>query len=101
MSWLRSLKHMGWLCNFAVWFNVVNFIIVMIAAAKYGPDTTVTVQTTLLNKAWLKNPAPVKTFFSVPPAEYQQNVPSPSTAVLQGVNSMVYSYSVSSTTFPD
>ena len=25
---LRSLQHLGWLCNFAVWFNIVSFIIV-------------------------------------------------------------------------
>ena len=93
MAWLRSLKHLGWLCNASVWLNVITFIIVMVAAAKFGPDATVTIQSTLLPKAWLKNHPPVKTFFSTPPSEYQQNTPVLANARLQGVNNMVYSYS--------
>lgn len=27
-GYLRSLKHLGWFCNFAVWLNIVTFIIV-------------------------------------------------------------------------
>ena len=26
---MRSLKHLGFLCNFAVWFNIVSFIIIV------------------------------------------------------------------------
>ena len=63
-GWLRPLRHLGWLCNFAVWIKLVSFIIIMATAATHGPDTTVAIQTTLI-----KNNEPVKTFFGVPPPQ--------------------------------
>lgn len=93
MAWLRSLKHLGWLCNASVWLNVITFVIVMVCAGMFGPDATVTIQSTLLPKEWLTNTPPVKTFWGTPPALYQQNTPDPNNARLQGVNNMVYSYS--------
>ena len=54
---LRSLKHIGFLANFAVWINIVSFVIILVVAPKYGPDPTYALQTTLL-----KTFEPVKTF---------------------------------------
>ncbi|KAJ5126107.1 hypothetical protein N7526_008284 [Penicillium atrosanguineum] len=92
-GYMRSLKHLGWFCNSAVWINIVSFIIVCAAAAKYGPDPTAAVQTGILNKDWVTNPAPVKTFANAPPPEYQQSNADPFAAKFNGINSMVYAYS--------
>ncbi|KAJ5661745.1 uncharacterized protein N7477_009361 [Penicillium maclennaniae] len=92
-GYMRSLKHLGWFCNSAVWINVVSFIIVCAAAAKYGPDPTAAVQNGILNKDWATNPAPVKTFAGAPPAEYQPTDANPFAAKFNGINSMVYAYS--------
>jgi hypothetical protein len=88
-GWLRSLKHLGWLCNFAVWFNIVSFIIIMAAAGSNGPDPTYAIQTTTLPK----NFVPVKTFSSVPPAAYQQGGNTGFAAVFNGIDTIVYAYS--------
>ena len=61
-GWLLALRHLGWLCNFAVWINIVSFVVIMTAAATHGPETTVALQTTLI-----KQSKPVKTFVGVPP----------------------------------
>ena len=87
-GFLRSLRHLGWLCNFAVWINIVSFIIICAAAATNGPDPTVALQTTLL-KSFL----PVKTFTGTPPAEYQQQTTNPFAAVFNGIDTIVYAYS--------
>ena len=88
-SWLRSLKHLGFLCNFAVWFNIISFIIVCVAAAQHGPDPTVAIQTTILPKQI----HPVKTFANTPPPEYQQQTTDLFAAVFNGIDSIVYAYS--------
>jgi len=85
---LRALKHVGWLANFAVWINIVSFIIILVVAPKYGPDTTYAIQTTLLSK-----PLPVKTFWGVPPPEYQQQTTNAFAAQFNGIDSIVYAYS--------
>ncbi|KAJ5753172.1 hypothetical protein N7520_010089 [Penicillium odoratum] len=92
-GYMRSLKHLGWFCNSAVWINVVSFIIICVAAAKYGPDPTAAVENGILNKAWADNPVPVKTFVGTPPAEYQPTDANLFAAQFNGINSMVYAYS--------
>lgn len=87
--WLRGLKHVGWICNFAVWINIVSFIIILVCSAKYGPDPAYTIQTTILPKVQM----PVKTFWGVPTADYQQLTTQPFTAQFNGINSIVYAYS--------
>ncbi len=85
---LRSLKHLGWLCNFAVWFNTVSFVIICAAAATNGPDPTVAIQTTLI-----KTIEPVKTFIGTPPAAYQQQTTNIFAAQFNGIDTIVYAYS--------
>ena len=62
-GWLLALRHLGWLCNFAVFMNIISFIVIMTAAAIHGPVTKVAIQTTLI-----KVDEPVKTFVGVPPS---------------------------------
>ncbi|KAJ5698420.1 hypothetical protein N7462_000425 [Penicillium macrosclerotiorum] len=94
-GYMRSLKHLGWFCNFAVWINIVTFIIICVAAAKYGPDPTAAVENGILNKAWgtRATMAPVKTFVGTPTAEYQPTDTNLFAAQFNGINSMVYAYS--------
>ncbi|KAJ5904442.1 hypothetical protein N7504_006825 [Penicillium tannophilum] len=92
-GYMRSLKHLGWFCNLSVWINVVSFIIICVAAAKYGPDPTAAVNNGILPKSWATNPVPVKTFVGTPPAEYQQTDANLFAAKFNGINSMVYAYS--------
>ncbi|KAF2171330.1 hypothetical protein M409DRAFT_18445 [Zasmidium cellare ATCC 36951] len=92
-GYLRSLKHLSWLSNAAVWLNVATFIIVCVAAAKYGPDPVPQVNGGILPKSWAKNPAPVKTFIGVPPARYQPTDTDLFAAEFNGINSIVYAYS--------
>ncbi|KIX95517.1 uncharacterized protein Z520_08637 [Fonsecaea multimorphosa CBS 102226] len=86
-GWLLALRHLGWLCNFAVWINVVSFIVIMVAAAIHGPDTTVAIQTTLIKKS-----EPVKTFVGVPSPQYQQQTTNMFAAVLNGIDTIAYAY---------
>jgi hypothetical protein len=88
-GYMRSLKHLGWFCNSAVWINIVSFIIVCAAAAKYGPDPTAAVENGILNKDWATDPAPVKTFAGTPPADYQPTDATLFAAQFNGINSMV------------
>ncbi|KAJ5238993.1 hypothetical protein N7468_003612 [Penicillium chermesinum] len=92
---MRTLKHLGWFCNAAVWINIVSFIIICVAAAKYGPDPAAAVQNGILNKAWasVDTMAPVRTFAGTPPPEYQQTNTDLFAAKFNGINSMVYAYS--------
>ncbi|OKL58532.1 hypothetical protein UA08_06157 [Talaromyces atroroseus] len=94
-GYMRSLKHLGWLCNMAVWMNIVCFILVLVAAGMYGPDPAPAVQNGILNKTWADTAtmAPVKTFVDTPPAEYQQTNTGAFAANFNGINSMVYAYS--------
>ncbi|KAF3387575.1 hypothetical protein F1880_001493 [Penicillium rolfsii] len=94
-GYMRSLKHLGWFCNLSVWINIVTFIIICVAAAKNGPDPAAAVQNGILNKAWdtVATMAPVKTFVSTPPAEYQPTDTDLFAAQFNGINSMVYAYS--------
>lgn len=85
---LRSLKQIGFLANFAVWINIVSFIIILVVAPKYGPDPTYALQTTLLKAA-----EPVKTFWGTPPAQYQQQSTDLFAATFNGIDSIVYAYS--------
>lgn len=85
---LRALKHIGFLANFAVWINIVSFIIILVVAPKYGPDPTYALQTTLLKTA-----APVATFWGVPPGEYQMQTTNLFAAQFNGIDSIVYAYS--------
>lgn len=87
-GWMRALKHVGWLCNFAVWINIVTFIIVMAAAGTHGPDPTIAFQTTLL-----KNNDPVTTFVGTPPARYQQQTTNMFAAQFNAIDTIVYAYS--------
>ncbi|KAJ5766787.1 uncharacterized protein N7511_004403 [Penicillium nucicola] len=94
-GYMRSLKHLGWFCNFSVWINIVTFIIICVAAAKYGPDPTAAVNNGILPKAWadVSTMAPVKTFVNTPPALYQPTDSNLFAAQFNGINSMVYAYS--------
>ncbi|KAJ5591714.1 uncharacterized protein N7459_002083 [Penicillium hispanicum] len=94
-GYMRSLKHLGWLCNLSVWINIVTFIIICVAAAKYGPDPTAAVQNGILPKEWANTAtmAPVKTFANAPPAEYQPTDTDLFAAKFNGINTMVYAYS--------
>ncbi|CAG8387358.1 unnamed protein product [Penicillium salamii] len=94
-GYMRSLKHLGWFCNFSVWINIVTFIIICVAAAKHGPDPTAAVNNGILPKEWAfeATMAPVKTFVSTPPAEYQPTDTNLFAAQFNGINSMVYAYS--------
>lgn len=65
---IRSLQRLGWLCNASVWMNVVSFLIVMVAAANYGVDYSL-----ILNSTLIKTIGPVKTFAGPPPDAYQQS----------------------------
>ncbi|KPI35986.1 uncharacterized protein AB675_10411 [Cyphellophora attinorum] len=85
---LRSLAHVGIFAMFCVWTNVANFIMILVFAAKFGPRPEYALQTTLL-----KNALPVKTFWGVPPAQYQQQSTDLFVAQFNGINSIVYAYS--------
>ncbi|KAK4506528.1 hypothetical protein PRZ48_000260 [Zasmidium cellare] len=92
-GYLRSLKHLSWLSNASVWLNVTTFIIVCVAAAKYGPDPVPQVNGGILPKSWATHPAPVKTFIGVPPSQYQPTDTDLFAAEFNGINSIVYAYS--------
>ncbi|KAI0482972.1 transmembrane amino acid transporter [Xylariaceae sp. FL0804] len=87
-GWLRAIKHLGWLCNCAVWINIISFIIICVAAAEHGPDPLVANQTTLI-----KGDGPVMTFVNTPPAEYQQQTTNMFAAQFNGIDTIVYAYS--------
>jgi len=94
-GYMRSLKHLGWFCNASVWINIVSFIIICVAAAKYGPDPVPAVNLGVLPKEWALpgQMAPVKTFAGTPPALYQPSDHDLFAAKFNGINSMVYAYS--------
>ncbi|KAJ5489495.1 hypothetical protein N7539_004385 [Penicillium diatomitis] len=94
-GYMRSLKHLGWFCNMAVWINIVTFIIIIAAAVKNGPDPTAAVNNGVLPKEWAvpATMAPVMTFVGTPPAMYQPTDHQLFAAQFNGINSMVYAYS--------
>lgn len=87
-GFFKALKHIGWFANSAVWINIVSFIIILVVAPKYGPDKELINQITLI-----KSDDPVKTFWGVPPPEYQQQTTNLFAAQFNGVDSIVYAYS--------
>ncbi|KAF2484777.1 transmembrane amino acid transporter protein-domain-containing protein [Neohortaea acidophila] len=92
-GYMRSLKHLGWFCNAAVWFNVVSFILCCISAGLYFPNAVAQVYNSILPKEWAVHPVPVATFVGTPPALYQPTSTNLFAAKFNGINSMVYAYS--------
>lgn len=94
-GYMRSLKHLGWFCNLAVWMNIVTFFIIIGAAARYPPNPTAQVNNGILNKTWADpaTMAPVITFVGTPPPEYQPANTNLFAAKFSGINTMVYAYS--------
>ncbi|KAJ5097410.1 transmembrane amino acid transporter [Penicillium angulare] len=83
---IRGLQHVGWLANMSVWLNIVSFIIVMVAAARYPVDYGATIGSTRI-----KVQDAVATFAGAPPNQYQPAAVGFS-GQLNGVNQMVYSW---------
>lgn len=85
-GFFRSLKKIGYIANAAVWFNIVNFIICMVAAANFPPQYSAILRSTLI-----KVIEPAKVFAGIPPDQYQQQAPG-FAATFNAVNTMVYAY---------
>jgi amino acid permease len=83
---IRSLKKIGWLSNAAVFMNIANFLIIMIAAATYEPLYSAVTRSTLI-----KTIEPIVVFAGQPPNQYQQQVPG-FASQFNAVNTMVYAY---------
>ncbi|KAM0693700.1 hypothetical protein Q7P36_006956 [Cladosporium allicinum] len=83
---IRSLKKIGWLSNAAVFMNIANFLIIMVAAASYKPLYEAVTRSTLI-----KTIEPVVVFAGQPPNQYQQQVPG-FASQFNAVNTMVYAY---------
>ncbi|KAJ5623814.1 hypothetical protein N7510_000123 [Penicillium lagena] len=83
---MRGLQHVGWLANGSVWLNIVSFIIVMVAAARFTVDYEATTQSTRV-----KEIGPIMTFGGPPPAQYQPAAVG-FAGQLNGINQMVYSW---------
>ncbi|PWY86749.1 hypothetical protein BO70DRAFT_288394 [Aspergillus heteromorphus CBS 117.55] len=87
MGSIRSLQRLGWLTNAAVWLNIVDFIMIMVAAgAHYGIDYEAVISSTLIQVK-----EPVKTFAGIPPNQYQMQATG-FAGRFTGVDQMVYSY---------
>ncbi|KAM3453170.1 hypothetical protein MY3296_003933 [Beauveria thailandica] len=85
---IRSLQRLGWICNLSVWFNIVSFISIMVAAAKYDVYYPPVFGSTILPKEKL----PVKKFAGLVPDAYQQQAHG-FAGIFNGVDNMVYAYS--------
>lgn len=83
---IRSLKKIGWLSNAAVFMNIANFLIIMVAAASYKPLYEAVTRSTLI-----KTIEPVVVFAGQPPNQYQQQVPG-FASQFNAVNTMVCKY---------
>lgn len=83
---IRSLTKIGWLSNAAVFMNIANFLIIMIAAATYEPLYEAVTRSTLI-----KTIEPIAVFAGQPPDRYQQQVPG-FASQFNAVNTMVYAY---------
>ncbi|KAJ6784059.1 hypothetical protein PWT90_00346 [Aphanocladium album] len=85
---IRSLQRLGWICNLSVWFNIISFISIMVAVAKYEIYYPPIFGSTILPKEKL----PVKTFAGLVPDNYQQQAHG-FAGIFNGVDNMVYAYS--------
>ncbi|KAK3721132.1 hypothetical protein LTR37_003422 [Vermiconidia calcicola] len=83
---IRSLKKIGWLSNAAVWMNITNFVIIMVAAAAFKPYYPAVTKSTPI-----KTIEPIHVFGGTPPAQFQQQSLGFSSQ-FNAVNTMVYSY---------
>ncbi|KAK5108117.1 hypothetical protein LTR62_008771 [Meristemomyces frigidus] len=83
---VRSLKKIGWLSQGAVWMNIANFLIIMVAAATNDPYYAAVTRSTLI-----KTIEPIRVFAGTPPAAYQQQSLGFSSQ-FNAVNTMVYAY---------
>ncbi|PYI01606.1 transmembrane amino acid transporter family protein [Aspergillus sclerotiicarbonarius CBS 121057] len=84
---IRSLQRLGWLTNAAVWLNIADFIMIMVAAGgHFGIDYQATISSTLI-----KVREPVKVFAGPPPDQYQMQATG-FAGQFTGVDQMVYSY---------
>lgn len=83
---IRSLAKIGWLSNAAVFMNIANFLIIMVAAASYKPLYSAVTRSTLI-----KTIEPVVVFAGQPPNQYQQQVPG-FASQFNAVNTMVCKY---------
>ncbi|KAK5173872.1 uncharacterized protein LTR77_002553 [Saxophila tyrrhenica] len=83
---IRSLQKIGWLSYTAVFMNIANFLIIMVASATAPPDYTVVTNSTLI-----KGIHPIVTFAGRPPADYQQQAVN-FASQFNAVNTMVYAY---------
>lgn len=80
---IRSLTKIGWLSNAAVFMNITNFLIIMVAAATYEPLYSAVTRSTLI-----KTIEPIVVFAGQPPNQYQQQVPG-FASQFNAVNTMV------------
>ncbi|KAJ3498815.1 hypothetical protein NLG97_g825 [Lecanicillium saksenae] len=85
---IRSLQRLGWICNLSVWFNIISFISIMVAAAKFDIYYPPIFGSTILPKEKL----PIKTFVGLVPDSYQQQAHG-FAGIFNGVDNMVYAYS--------
>ncbi|OAA78805.1 Transmembrane amino acid transporter family protein [Akanthomyces lecanii RCEF 1005] len=85
---IRSLQRLGWICNLSVWFNMISFISIMVAAAKFEVYYPPIFGSTILPKEKL----PVKKFVGLVPDAYQQQAHG-FAGIFNGVDNMVYAYS--------
>ncbi|GFN13997.1 hypothetical protein AtubIFM56815_002808 [Aspergillus tubingensis] len=84
---IRSLQRLGWLTNAAVWLNIADFVMIMVAAGgHFGIDYEAVISSTLI-----KVVEPVKVFAGPPPDQYQIQATGFS-GQFTGVDQMVYSY---------
>ncbi|OJJ68378.1 hypothetical protein ASPBRDRAFT_32979 [Aspergillus brasiliensis CBS 101740] len=84
---IRSLQSLGWLTNAAVWMNIADFVMIMVAAGGHlGIDYQAVTSSTLI-----KSIEPVKVFAGPPPDQYQIQATGFS-GQFTGVDQMVYSY---------
>ncbi|PWY76029.1 transmembrane amino acid transporter family protein [Aspergillus sclerotioniger CBS 115572] len=84
---IRSLQRLGWLTNAAVWMNIADFIMIMVAAGgHYGIDYQAATSSTLI-----KVIEPIKVFAGPPPDKYQMQATG-FAGQFTGVDQMVYSY---------
>ncbi|KAJ6020292.1 hypothetical protein N7499_003573 [Penicillium canescens] len=83
---IRGLQHVGWLANLSVWLNIVSFLIVMVAAAKYPVYYPATTQGTRIHDV-----ESIVKFAGPPPSQYQPAAVG-FAGQLNGINQMVYSW---------
>ncbi|KAK5113815.1 hypothetical protein LTR62_003199 [Meristemomyces frigidus] len=86
---IRSLQRLSWLCNASVWLNIINFIIILVAASKYPPAYDTIFAQTVLPKQVM----PKRTFAGPPPPLYQLQSRVEFSAQFNAVDTMVYAYS--------